>query len=421
MSQLLPLFLSARSVTTDSRNIPQGSMFFALKGDRFNGNDFVHAALDAGAAFAIADEDRNWHDSRILVVPDVLLALQELAASYRQTLHIPVIGLTGSNGKTTSKELMAAALGSKYRVAATKGNLNNHIGVPLTLLAITAEHEVAIVEMGANHQGEIAMLSAMAQPDYGFITNYGKAHLEGFGGVEGVIKGKSELYVQLQSTGKKALVNIQDPKQMEKSSTLERITFGTSKDADYPIFPLQDGDRVGIRVGSTETWTQLTGAYNFTNVAAAYAMAVHLGCEPENALRGIANYTPTNNRSQKTKTDKNLLILDCYNANPSSMEAALSNFASIAHPHKLAILGDMFELGAYTAEEHAKVLEQLKRLEIPALLAGEAFLGVGASTFPSFSSTAELKAYLEKKSLSDHLILLKGSRSMALEQLVPVL
>lgn len=396
-------------------------MFFALKGDRFNGNDFVPAALEAGAAFAIADEDRNWKDPRVVVVPNVLAALQELATSYRHTISIPVIGLTGSNGKTTSKELMAAALGTTFAVCATKGNLNNHIGVPLTLLSIKKEHQVAIVEMGANHQGEIAMLSSMAEPDYGFITNYGKAHLEGFGGVEGVIKGKSELYSHLQATQKVALVNIQDPIQMEKSANVERITFGSSEEADYPIFPLHDGDRIGIRVGPTETWTQLTGGYNFTNVAAAYAIAVHLGCTSQKALDGIARYVPTNNRSQKTTSASNELILDCYNANPSSMQAALENFASIAHANKLAILGDMFELGEYTSEEHLKVLAQLKRLGIPALLAGKAFKNCADKQFSAFETTPELKSFLEQNPPKNHLILLKGSRSMALEQLVPVL
>lgn len=420
MSALLNEFLKHKQVSTDSRNLPDGCIYFALKGERFNGNDFALDALSRGAALAVVDEDRNWQDSHILRVPNVLNALQELALEYRKTWKFPVVGLTGSNGKTTSKELMAAALGTVFNVRSTAGNLNNHIGVPLTLLSVKPEHNLAIIEMGANHRGEIAQLSALAQPDYGYITNYGKAHLEGFGGVQGVIEGKSELYQNLRSNGKTALVNITDPIQMERTRGMDRITFGPTETADYPVFPLTGNGRIGITAEGLSTWSNLTGAYNIGNLSAAYAIARHLGGKTADIFTALSAYEPRNNRSQLSETDNNRLILDCYNANPSSMQVALENLAAMNHPSKLAILGDMFELGEYSTEEHQRMADLARDLGIDTLLVGEAF-GTVNTRLPVFENLDRLKTHLGANPPKNRLILLKGSRGMALENLVPLL
>lgn len=410
-------FIASKGISTDTRSITKGSIFFALKGANFNGNKFAGQALESGAVLAVIDEP-EYEAPDCVLVEDCLDTLQELASFHRQKLNIPIIGLTGSNGKTTTKELMYAVLSTKYNVLATKGNLNNHIGVPLSLLSITDDHEMAIIEMGANHQGEIAYLCSICKPDIGYITNFGLAHLEGFGGKEGVIKGKSELYSFLRANKRPALVNADDPVQLEKTEDLERITFATSENWDY-TFQLLGTSTPYLALQSNDLSIQshLTGAYNFSNIAAAIALGAHYGVSSVEAKEAIENYHPTNNRSQVQKTERNTLVVDAYNANPSSMEAALKNIASLPDGPKWVILGDMFEMGEYEAEEHSRIVELLKQIQPEkALLVGKAFYQTDASTFQKFETTEEALEYLKQNKPRGKTILIKGSRGMRLER-----
>jgi len=418
-------FLECGSISTDTRNILPGSVFFALKGARFNGNDFALEALNQGASYAVVDEPIGEHQ-RLIYVNDVLDALQSCAREYRRHLGITVIGLTGSNGKTTNKELFHAVLSKKYKVHATKGNLNNHIGVPLTLLSIPKNTEYAIVEMGANHQKEIALLSSICEPNIGYITNYGKAHLEGFGGVEGIIKGKSELYDYLRSIPKsKVLLNADDPLQVEKSSGCAAFSFGT-RDADFIWMPKSTTEFASICFESENTiWkisSQLSGSFNEANLAAAAALGTSLGVNAHDIVEALEAYRPAMNRVEWRKTQHNQVLLDAYNANPTSMALSVESFAKW-HPEGWMVLGDMFELGTEAAAEHEQMVSLVEASEMTerCILVGQLF---SATTWTGlhFESVAALEEYWnEKGAPKDAYILLKGSRGIALERLLPLL
>ena len=420
---LYEFFLKHPKVSTDSRTIPENGIFFALKGPNFNGNEFAIEALSRGAALAVVDEGDFPDEPRCIRVPDALAALQQLAMHHRLQCKARIIGLTGSNGKTTTKELIAAVLSKKYRTLATRGNLNNHIGVPLTLLRIAPETELAIVEMGANHQGEIRLLSEMAQPDFGYITNFGKAHLEGFGGVEGVIRGKSELYENLMERGATIFMNADDPVQFEKLAGYANcVGFSTRNPAYMQIKNLTDGPAVRMQVDDVVVRTQLTGRYNFSNCAVSACIGKHFGVPAEAIAEALESYIPANNRSQLIERGNLRILLDAYNANPTSMAAALENLAEMDGPRKIAILGDMFELGAEAAAEHEAVGRfALSKNPEKLYLVGQHFYDTAlpAARFPDFAALSrELKA---NPLTGPATVLIKGSRGMALERVLEFL
>ena len=419
IEDLYELYKRNPRISTDTRKIEPGCIFVALKGDRFNGNQYAEEALNKGAAYAVIDEPEYNGKDRVLV-EDGLAALQELARHHRRQLEIPVIGLTGSNGKTTSKELLRDALAQKFSVYATKGNLNNHIGVPLSILEITDEHEIAVIEMGANHQKEIEFLCTISMPDFGFITNFGKAHLEGFRGVKGVIKGKSELYAWLRNNGGTAFVCSDDKKQMKKSKGIKRITFGEEA-GDLRIGPQAQDKFVGVLWEGHSVLTKLTGGYNYRNLAYAVLIARHFGVKDEDIVSGLESYNPTLNRSQYQKGLLNELVVDCYNANPSSMKEAILNMRQFDNP--AVILGDMLELGELSGKEHKKVCKLLEAEGIDqAILVGPLFAACKRpKEFLSFASTDEALAYIKKHPFENRTVLLKGSRGVALERLIPFL
>lgn len=409
-------------ISTDSRKVMPGSIFFALRGENFDGNEYAETALQQGASYAVVDKPQLCLNERTLLVPDVLNALQKLAIAHREHLTIPVIGITGSNGKTTTKELIAATLSARYTVLATSGNLNNHIGVPLTVLSITSNHEMAVVEMGANHVGEIADLCQIARPTHGLITNIGKAHLEGFGGKEGVIKAKKELYDHLRNHGGTVFVNADDPLLMSLSQNMPRITYGELNTAGVRGFPAQSGENLEINLeGRDPIVTRLTGSYNFPNAMAAYAIALHFRVESSLALHALATYEPRMNRSQLVKTARNLVLLDAYNANPSSMEAALNYFARLPDEHKVLLLGDMFELGNYAGIEHTSILQLASGLKMEKIYTAGPLFMEAARAFPGIiacHSTESLQQLLGDENLSNKTILIKGSRGMKMELLL---
>ncbi|WP_445749457.1 UDP-N-acetylmuramoyl-tripeptide--D-alanyl-D-alanine ligase [Polaribacter sp.] len=414
--KLYELYKTHYLVTTDTRAIPQHSLFFALKGENFNGNSFAEKALTLGARFAIIDEEAYQTDERMILVEDVLQTLQKLANYHRKQLQLPIIGLTGSNGKTTSKELIHAVLQQKFNTVATKGNLNNHIGVPLTLLSMTPETEIGIVEMGANHQKEIAFLSSICEPDFGYITNFGKAHLEGFGGVEGVIKGKSELYDFIRANHKMVFVNPADAIQMTKTADIERVLFAIERIQYIGVNPF-----IQLSLDGQNIQTQLIGDYNFPNIAAAITMGLHFGVPTSAIIKAIEGYVSENNRSQIVKTTHNTLFLDAYNANPSSMKVALENFAALAATHKTVILGDMFELGEDSAHEHQTIADLANDLNFETILfVGKNFHGV-TTKHPTFIDFENLQFHLSNNPLRNKTILIKGSRGMKLERLLELL
>lgn len=414
--QFYPLFLQAEKVTIDSRKIGKNDIFFAFSGDHFNAATLAGQAIDNGA-LAVIVEQKDFEDKtrNIFYVPSTLDFLQELAIHHRKQLQIPIIGLTGSNGKTTTKEIIHAVLSERFRVQYTSGNLNNHIGVPLTLLSIKPEHEMAVIEMGANHQKEIELLCSIAQPDFGYITNFGKAHLEGFGGFEGVIKGKSELYDYLKNNGKTILVNENDPVQVEKTQHYApRITFG-KEDSDYQFELFSEEHFVGLIHEGIKAVSRLTGEYNFTNLCAAASLGLHFGIGFDKIKHAIENYIPTNMRSQIVKKEGKTLVLDTYNANPSSMTASLKNFITF-DGSKTVIIGDMLELGEESEKEHAAILELAEELGFDQIITvGENFSKVHSSPF-NFGNTAALIGYLETNRIPSENILLKGSRGIALEK-----
>ncbi len=420
IADLHSIFLEFSNVCTDTRKITKNCIFFALKGDNFNGNKFASDALQKGAKYVVIDEKEYVKSDAYILVPNVLETLQELATYHRNQSSAKVISLTGSNGKTTTKELINVVLSKKYKTIATAGNLNNHIGVPLTLLSIQKDTEIAIVEMGANHQKEIEFLCGIAQPDFGYITNFGKAHLEGFGSEEGVIKGKSELYAYLLSHERNVFLNVDDPIQSEKlGSYIKKFGFSTNKHQFYKIEFVGANPFVEIKVEDININSRLIGSYNFTNCAIAILMGKYFGVPLSDVKEAIESYTPENNRSQILEKNGHRIILDAYNANPTSMKAALENFKTMEGKNKIAFLGDMFELGETAPKEHQNIADLAKQFDFADVyFIGENFNGVKTSmkTFVSFDSAAD---YLKEHPLKEEAdLLIKGSRGMALERLL---
>ena len=418
-------FLQTTGIATDNRKISTDNLFVALKGDNFNGNKFALSAIESGAKFAIIDEKEYKLDDRFILVQDTLVALQQLANYHRNQLKITIIGLTGSNGKTTTKELINAVLSQKFNTKATIGNLNNHIGVPLTLLSFTPDTEIGIVEMGANHQKEIEMLCKICQPDFGYITNFGKAHLEGFGGTEGVIKGKSELYEFLSSNHKTAFVNTDDVIQKEKTSNINKITFGLNNTENFVnITKIETNPMVKIEFENTTIQSHLIGLYNANNINIAITIGKHFGVTNEKIKFGLENYIPNNNRSQLLDKNSNKIILDAYNANPSSMNAALTNFFQLEEKNKVAILGDMFELGIESSDEHKNLIEFcFNQEDITFYFIGKDFFAhknskPNMSFYNSFENFQT--AFINQKT-ENSFLLIKGSRGMSLEKTLDLL
>ena len=430
---LYTLFISCnQKITTDTRQIEKGSIFFALKGDNFDANEFAISAIEQGCLYAVVDQPNFANGTSILLVEDVLNTLQNLAKMHRSHLKIPVIGITGSNGKTTNKELIHAVLSKKFNTYATKGNLNNHIGVPLTVLKIHKEHEIAIVEMGANHQGEIAMLSDICDPDFGLITNIGKAHLEGFGGEEGIKIGKSELYKYIEKKNGKIFINGNDPVLIELSRSIDKVYFGENNTFDIYGELANNSEFVELKWNTTGNAldnmplirTHLFGHYNFVNVICAICIGNYFGVEKHLINEAISNYLPEMNRSQVKKTSTNTLILDAYNANPSSMMLAIKHFVRQPFPNKFVVLGDMFELGDYSYQEHKLILDELfSHPEVKCLLVGTHF-NQFKNDYLGFSFCENINLaqnFIENNKIAEFTILIKGSRGIALEKLVPLL
>lgn len=425
IERLYELFLASKGVTTDTRNLIKDGLFFALKGVNFNGNSFALNALEAGCAYAIVDEVPATVNDRLIVVENVLLTLQQLAHHHRMQFNIPIIGITGSNGKTTTKELAGAVLSKKYNLLMTTGNLNNHLGVPFTLLRLKPEHEIAIIEMGANKPGDIKELVEIAAPTHGIITNIGAAHIEGFGSIEGVIKTKGEMYDYIENHNGTLFYNAADP--VLKSilpNDIPTYSFG-SNEADI------DGALIAQRPFVSFKWhsntyqsptlqTQLVGRYNFTNFLLAVAVGNYFEVEPIMINEAITSYLPSNNRSQIAKTARNTLIVDCYNANATSMKAALESFVEMDGQEKALILGDMRELGDISLAEHQKIVDFVKQHKLKAFLVGEEMEKV-AGDIPHFKTWNELIEDFHFKKLNDTLILIKGSRGIKLEEVVPYL
>ena len=449
-------------VSTDSRTIPAGAIFFALRGENFDGNQYALKALEAGAAYAVVNDDADVAPAdgqcgdglplrdaalpfarrgkpegvRIIPVPDPFKALQDLAIHHRKALGIPVIGLTGTNGKTTTKELIAAALGAKFKVAATKGNLNNDIGVPLTLLSIKPSTEMAVVEMGANHPDDIAKLVKVSQPDYGYITNVGKAHLLGFGSFEGVLAAKTELYKWLGShRGSLIFVNTDHPELAAEARRQACHQWEFSRESmGVEVLPATpENPFLALKVGKDEIHTRLVGAYNTDNVMAALAIAEYFGVKREDAIRAIEAYTPANSRSQLQKTERNTVIVDAYNANPTSMGLAIDNLAAMKTEGKLALLGDMRELGEASVEEHKSIVRKLIASGLKSYLVGEEFgkalaeLGIvpgeDAHILGCFPSSDALAEFISDRKIefSNATVLVKGSRGIQMEKALPEL
>ncbi|MGY5848760.1 UDP-N-acetylmuramoyl-tripeptide--D-alanyl-D-alanine ligase [Salegentibacter sp. HM20] len=416
-------FQLSSGVSTDTRNIKKGSLFFALKGANFNGNHYAFEALQKGAAYAVVDQpEYALNDEQYILVDNVLESLQQLATFHRKFLDLPILAITGSNGKTTTKELIHATLSKKYNAVATRGNLNNHIGVPLTLLSMDETTEVGIVEMGANHPLEIDFLCQIALPDYGYITNFGKAHLEGFGSLEGVIAAKSELYEHLKSHSQLIFLNVDDPVQREHLNYDHHFGYGTGRLANVVVDYTQSGDFAGLGFNKINFSSKLSGDYNAVNMAAALCIGLYFKVPLEGIQDALANYQPQNNRSQVMERGSNKLFLDAYNANPTSMTASVTNFQKIATKKpKIAILGDMLELGSTSVEEHQAIVDLAEQSNFAeTYLVGENFKKTKTSspTIIKFSNTENLKEHLSQTYIRDSYILVKGSRGIALEKVV---
>ena len=427
ISTLYTIFQNHPTVTTDSRNIPASSIFFALKGDNFNGNTFAGEALSKGAAYAIIDEAEFATEERMILVDNVLICMQQLAQYHRKKLKLPILAITGTNGKTTTKELITAVLSQKYKVDSTKGNLNNHIGVPLTLLSMTTETEFGIVEMGANHPGEIKTLCDIANPDYGIITNIGKAHLEGFGSFEGVIATKSELYDFIRNNEGKCFLNADNPLLVRQAKGIEQISYGTSTNYFMAGEPASAENYLTVKALFPRGWlylkSKLVGNYNFENLLAAACIGKYFDVDPLLIQKAIAEYTPSNNRSQLIQKTKNTIIMDAYNANPTSMMAALTNFAAIRHENKCLILGDMLELGASSDEEHQQIVDFIEEQSFSdVFLVGPKFMNTSGQTQKKkFDQVELLSNYLKTHPIENKLILIKGSRGIHLEKILELL
>ncbi len=426
IEEIYQLFQQYPTITTDTRNCQKDSLFFALKGTNFNGNTFAEQALKEGCAYAFVDEPEYKTNDKIILVNDCLSTLQDLSRHHRRILSTPIIAITGTNGKTTTKELLSAVLSTQYNVLFTQGNLNNHIGVPLTLLKLTKEHEFAVIEMGANHPGEIKILAEIAEPDYGLITNVGKAHMEGFGSFENIIKTKGELYDYIRNHGGKIFI-------LNRNTYLEEIATGISKvyygkERGSFIWGTITDNSLMLKIewhNGNEMYpvsTQLIGAYNIDNVLAAIAIGNFFGVTPQNICEAIESYQPNNYRSQLKETGKNHLIIDAYNANPSSMIAALENFRSMDVSPKMVILGDMLELGDNKIKEHNKIFDLIRHGNFSKVfLCGESFSQVANGYYHTYLQTEDLINDLKKENLQGYYILIKGSRGIQLEKVTDFL
>ncbi len=421
INDLYSIYKQYTKVTTDSRDIPPNSIFFALKGDNFDGNKYAEDAIKNGAAYAVIDDKKYKTSEKFLLTRDVLSTLQELAHYHRKQLNLTLIGITGTNGKTTTKELIARVLESQFNIKATTGNFNNHIGVPLTLLSLSDEQEFAVVEMGANHPGEIELLCNIAQPDYGIITNIGKAHLEGFGSFEGVIKTKGELYNFLIKNNGKVFINTDNEILAEISEGLEKITYGSERGNYCRGKFINSTPYVSLEYESTNTkdiiHSKLYGSYNFENILAAITIGIYFGISDNNIRMAIESYESTNNRSQIIMTSSNTVIMDAYNANPTSMKAAINSFAESDYNNKMLILGDMLELGKESLHEHKEILQMITKFGITdIILVGPVFCDVVKNSgFKCFKNSSEATKYLKDNRIKGKTILLKASRGIHLE------
>ena len=427
IEELYQKFKTSKGITTDTRKIGKGQIFFALKGEKFNANEFALQALEAGAAFSVIDEENYATDPRCILVNDVLETLQKLANFHRKTFDIPVVGLTGSNGKTTNKELLTRVLSKKFRVHATKGNLNNHIGVPLTLLEMPTDTEMAVIEMGANHQKEIAMLSSICEPTHGFITNLGKAHLEGFGGEEGVRKGKGELFDFLKNNRGTAFVNQTDEKvvSLAKEKNMMLVVYYGAD--EFSLKMTAESPTVSFQIPESEDiyTTHICGKYNFDNMQTAFAVGRFYGVSHTDAAQAIADYNPDNNRSQVIEKGSNSFLMDAYNANPSSMAASVKNFGNLkTEKQKVVILGDMFELGEFSEAEHSALGKLVSEQDFEIVVLYGENMKHALAHLPKayyFTDKFSLHNWLIEKAFANTYFLVKGSRGVGLESVLTVM
>jgi UDP-N-acetylmuramoyl-tripeptide--D-alanyl-D-alanine ligase len=427
IAEIYEKFKESKGVTTDTRKIGQGQIFFALKGENFNANNFAEQAIALGASYAVVDEMEHAQNPQCILVDDVLETLQKLANFHRKTFNIPVIGLTGSNGKTTNKELLVRVLSKNFKVHATKGNLNNHIGVPLTLLEMTAETEMAVIEMGANHQKEIAMLSNICEPTHGFITNLGKAHLEGFGGEEGVRKGKGELFDFLKNSHGTTFVNQTDEKLtslVKEKNMLLVVYYGAD---EFSLKMTAESPTVTFQIPENEHiyTTHIGGKYNFDNMQTAFAVGRFFGVSHTDAAEAIADYNPDNNRSQVIEKGSNSFLMDAYNANPSSMAASVKNFGNLkTEKQKVVILGDMFELGEYSQPEHEALGKLTSEQDFDTVVLYGENMQHALTPLPKayyFTDKFSLHNWLIEKAFENTYFLVKGSRGVGLESVLTVM
>lgn len=421
IEKIYKLYKTAYTVTTDSRTITQGCVFVALKGEHFDGNDFALNVAEEGiAACVIADRKDLPQHERLFVVEDSLKALQELANYHRKQLDTPIIGITGTNGKTTTKELVSAVLAKKYNILFTQGNFNNQLGVPLTLLRIKPDTELAVIEMGASHPGDINELTGIGEPNYGMITNIGRAHLRDFGGYEGVIKTKNEMYQYIAAHNGLLFVNKDNELLMDLSKSINKVTYGTSNDADIQGKLLSANPYLSVEWNGKKIDTQLVGDYNFENVMAAICIGTYFNVAANDIVEALSSYRPTNNRSQVIETARNRVVMDAYNANPTSMSHSIKNFRNICKSDNLLILGDMRELGNESEQEHKNILELIKELRFENVyLVGEEFQRVAKnSKFSTFINVEELAQYLQQHPVSGRDILVKGSNSIHLNKII---
>jgi len=415
VSELYNIFKKSPTICTDSRNIIPNSIFFALKGENFNGNKFAEKAIQDGCNFAVIDEQEYLSDKCILV-EDVKEYLQKLATYHRNQVNIPIVGITGTNGKTTTKELIHTVLSSQYNCYATKGNLNNQIGVPLSILEINDSHEIAVIEMGASEIKEIEKLSNIAQPTSGIITNIGKAHLEGFGTLKGVIEAKTELYKFIENQQGIVFVNSENDLLLEESKSIKRITYGKNSNADYNSKIINKFPFISLQKNQLIINSKLIGSFQCYNILAACAIGNYYNISDENLKKSIEKYSPKNNRTEIVKTSKNYIILDAYNANPSSMKSMIDSFIELKKENKLCILGEMRELGEYSEQEHNALFKMMRESEIETIFIGEEFLNISSKNI--YKNTAEFLENIKKVNTKNRTILIKGSRGIKLEELV---